>query len=398
MDINTLETPCYIIDSDELNYNYESLYNAFSKHWKGVLGIGYSVKTNHLPWIMENMKQKGAYAEVVSSVEYQLAELIGFTPKQIIYNGPNKTLDTLERAVKMGSIVNIDTFPQIDFLGSFSRTTEIKVGLRVNFDLEEVCPNESSMGNEPSRFGFCTMNNSFKNALKRCEELNITVCGLHMHQSSKTRSNKVFKALAEKVVTCIKQYDMKDQLEYIDIGGGFFGGRNSKKMPTFDDYAFTICKTIKPYISEEKTQLIIEPGASLIATPISYLSKVIDVKDIKNQRFVTIDGSNLHVNPFLVNRKHPYELYSKEVTYEPIQIVCGSTCMENDRLLYLKSSPSLKCGDIVKIKNCGSYTMCFNSFFINSPPPVYVKNNNEIEMVREACVPEKLMGLWKKTL
>ena len=59
--------------------------------WKTLLaqfGIGYSFKTNSLPWVLSFMKEHGCYAEVVSENEYELAEYIGF--EHIIYNGPVK--------------------------------------------------------------------------------------------------------------------------------------------------------------------------------------------------------------------------------------------------------------------------------------------------------------------
>jgi diaminopimelate decarboxylase len=389
--LHGLETPCYVIDYQELDYNYNNLKAAFSKHWQGPLCIGYSVKTNHVKWILEYMKQKGALAEVVSNDEYLYAELLGYTPNDIIFNGPNKSEKMLEHAIKNGSIVNIDSFSELKKICLLKDINNIKVGLRVNFDLEIDCPGESAMGMEPSRFGFSIENGDFKQALEMCNEHNINVNGIHMHQSTKTRSVKVFQALAKKATECIREYGLKDSLAYLDIGGGFFGGRDMENKPTFEDYAKIIYEELNKAVDTNNTLLIIEPGASLISTPISYFTKVIDVKDVRGNRLVTVDGSLLHVNPFLVPRKPSYRIFSKHEKYYKRQTICGSTCMENDRLFFIEDSSELDEGDIIEIEKCGSYTMCYNSCFINLPPTIYVKKEGQYEIVRDKWKPERLL-------
>ncbi|MDD2476747.1 MAG: hypothetical protein PHI32_12660 [Dysgonamonadaceae bacterium] len=386
------ETPCYSIDYNELEYNYNEIKSAFSFYWDGPLCIGYSVKTNHLRWILEYMKKKGAYLEVVSDDEYCLVQLLGFTPDKIIYNGPNKKSDSLVDAIKNGSIVNIDSFSELNQLGLMGITEGIKIGLRVNFDLESECSGESIMGKEPSRFGFCLENGSFERTLKICNDLNISVCGLHLHQSTRTRSIKVFQTLAYKARECIKDYGLIKNLQYIDIGGGFFGGRNVPDKPVFKDYAKVICEELKKDITMEDILLVIEPGASLVSTPISYFTKVIDIRDVRDARIVTVDGSLLHINPFLKNRQPLYTIYSQGKNNIYNQIVCGSTCMENDRFLNMENAVELEIGDIIEFKKCGSYTMCYNSCFINFPPAVYVRKDEKYEKVREAVKPNRLIN------
>ena len=61
----SLVTPCYILDSNKLDRNYDELPFAFTSQWKKFI-VGYSFKTNSLPWVLNYMKNKGAYAEVVS--------------------------------------------------------------------------------------------------------------------------------------------------------------------------------------------------------------------------------------------------------------------------------------------------------------------------------------------
>ena len=65
---NEIQTPCYIIHREELNRGIEELKQALAQYWPRAV-VGYSFKTNALPWAMLQMKQAGFYAEVVSEDE-----------------------------------------------------------------------------------------------------------------------------------------------------------------------------------------------------------------------------------------------------------------------------------------------------------------------------------------
>ena len=63
-----LQTPYFIIDEDILIKYYQMLVDSLSQNWDNYL-IGYSFKTNSLPWLVSFVKKNGAYAEVVSEDE-----------------------------------------------------------------------------------------------------------------------------------------------------------------------------------------------------------------------------------------------------------------------------------------------------------------------------------------
>ena len=91
--------------------------NAF-KSTKVKTQIAYSVKTNYLPAVCSVFREEGAWAEVVSEMEYQLSRALGVPPHEIIYNGPHKTREQLERALSEGAIVNIDNFDELELWSS----------------------------------------------------------------------------------------------------------------------------------------------------------------------------------------------------------------------------------------------------------------------------------------
>ena len=80
-----LQTPFFRIKEEALLYDISLLKEALSKNWGNYI-MGYSVKTNSLPWLLSYLKEQGFYAEVVSDTEYDLVTRLGFPGKHIIYN------------------------------------------------------------------------------------------------------------------------------------------------------------------------------------------------------------------------------------------------------------------------------------------------------------------------
>ena len=110
-----LITPCFIVDQNELKNNIDKMHKALKDKWENYI-IGYSYKTNSLPWIIKFLKENNVYAEVVSDFEYKLAQKIGCSEEEIIFNVPNKGKDIFIHSIKNGSIVNIDSFIEIEWI------------------------------------------------------------------------------------------------------------------------------------------------------------------------------------------------------------------------------------------------------------------------------------------
>ena len=84
-----IQTPFFRIREQSLQYDVSLLRQSLADNWGNYI-MGYSVKTNSLPWLLNYLKNQGFYAEVVSRMEYDLALRLGFPGRHIIYNGPIK--------------------------------------------------------------------------------------------------------------------------------------------------------------------------------------------------------------------------------------------------------------------------------------------------------------------
>ena len=381
-----LKTPYYVIDQKELDDNFRKLKNALDNHWSNSI-IGYSYKTNALPWVIRHFDRLGCFAEVVSEEEYNLAKLVGVEKGKIIYNGPIKTKDTFLEAIQDGCIVNIDSQREIDWLDVLPVENRA-VGIRINFDIEKMCPGQSQCPEEGGRFGFCYENGAFAKAVTALRDKNVRIAGLHLHTSSKSRGLDIYRAIAE--VACKVQEEFHFDLDYIDVGGGFFGGLPTK--PQFEEYMALMAEILSARFDKEQTKLIIEPGMAVIGAPVRCVTTVIDVKDTQFSRFVVTDGSRTSIDPLMSKSSyfHSYE-HQGDGPILPKQIICGYTCMEHDRLFEAINEPALQPGDRIVYHKVGAYTMCLSPLFIKYFPDVYVERGGEFIKVRESWQPEEYM-------
>lgn len=372
-------TPYYLIHQKKYNENCAIVEEAFENAWGENVLYGHSVKTNYHPVLLEFARDRGWLAEVVSTKEMLHVQKLGFGVGEIICNGPVKG-KMLEEAVRQNQILNLDNMQEVQELCSYVKSEKIcvedlKIGLRVNFDLEMECPGETTAGEQVNRFGICYENGDIEKAVKLLKANKIPVKGLHMHSSTKTRSREVFSALSKMAVRLAEEYNLS--LEYIDIGGGFFGGKVLSGKPLMKEYAYVIASELKRKFDPDKVVLIIEPGASVLATAVDYVAEVVNVREIRGERVVTLDGTMLHINPFMVKRNAPFGFENEEhgETILPVQHICGCTCMEMDRFCTLHEAYEVTTGSRLVFGDAGAYTMAFNSNFIVDPPLVYVSED-----------------------
>lgn len=347
----------------------------FRKVWGENFLCGYSMKTNSCSELVLQAKNRGWFAEVVSDHEFDYASTLGFGMGKMICNGPAKN-EMLRKALEQYQILNLDHIQEVqDACNIIEQEGLVKnklwIGLRVNFDLERFCLGETSAGKQGSRFGISYENGDLKRAIDLLNHHQIPILGLHMHTSTTTRSLSVFQELSKMACKLANEFEV--EFRFIDIGGGFFGGQIVKEKPTMKEYAEVISEELKKHFDPLKVTLIVEPGASIIATAVDYVAKVVNIRDILGQRVVTLDGTVLHINPFMVNRKPLVDIVGNDCVHKHIDVqrVCGCTCIEKDVFDILLDEKELLCDNELIFHNAGAYTMSFNSYFILTPPRIY---------------------------
>ncbi|CEG28635.1 diaminopimelate decarboxylase [Bacillus sp. B-jedd] len=382
----------YFLDVTKLRENYKKIEHAFKSRYENFI-IGYSYKTNYLPYLCKELSKLGAYAEVVSRLEYDLAIKIGENPRRIIFNGPIKSRDDIQYALNNESIVNIESFYEADFVKEYAlehRMEQIKIGIRVNFDISDNGISPHQAGYEIGRFGISVENGDFKNVVMQLKELrNIKITGLHGHFSTSERKAETYRIITEKLCQIAKE-SILDDLEYIDIGGGIYGELPKSfqtVVPTFDEYAQPICEVMNKEFNDfqNKPTLILEPGLAMVANVLIFIAKVIDIKNIRGNHFVLVDGSVHNIKPTMHKRNLPMHVIRQNGVSgnqkENFHVV-GYTCMEKDYLAHDIFGALPQKNDYIVFENVGAYTIVFNPPFIKERPSIVAVDGNELNEVR----------------
>lgn len=373
-----MKTPYFLILEKELNANIMAFEDALNEIWPNSK-LSYSVKTNSLPWLLKYLKEKDAFAEVVSDEEYQLAKLCGYADNEIVYNGPIKGEEQFKLAVEGKAFINLDSAKDLEYLKKYKGNSCENIGIRVNVDTAVFSHEDIGYEEDGFRFGFSVENGEFEKALGILRQVyGAGRIGLHLHCNSITRSLKVYRDIARYAANLIRKYNL--ELSFIDMGGGYFGGVEGK--PTPKDYVTVIKNELRDVINTKETKLIVEPGSAIIGSVVELHTSVLDVKDTSHARIVTTDGSRIHIDPLWAKKRYMFSSNASEENKHPRQIICGYTCMDHDRIMVLENEKELQVGEKIVYHRVGAYSMTFGGMFIRYYPEVYVETTQGVEKVR----------------
>ncbi|MDE7427624.1 MAG: diaminopimelate decarboxylase [Muribaculaceae bacterium] len=378
LDFSAFPDTCFIYYPERVLRDVKSFRSALNCYFPKAT-LAYSVKTNSHPAVLNTILDSGIMAEAVSEAEYSECKRIGFMGDHIIYNGPIKSKESFLRAVEGGSIVNIDSLTELSYLDSITSGNKARLGVRLNVNLQDVCPEEATFEEASSRFGFRVNEEPFKEVTEAFRaHPRLKLSGVHIHRTTRNRSVRFYAALARWVGKVISEYNLKP--EYIDFGGGFSAPYPS--APTFNHYAGAMARELRLCgVNLTDTEIIVEPGTAVVARAFDYLVTVTDVRATSEGTIIITTGTRNHIDPLFKQNSISHELLrfnnstDKQV---PVQKVEGCTCMEFDCLLTLRNAPALQPGDKIIFHNVGAYTLSLAPEFIVTLPEVVTINKNDI--------------------
>lgn len=374
----------YVLNSAQFKCNFIELKNAFAQIYPNI-NIAYSYKTNYIPTLCKIVDNLGGFAEVVSDMELEIARRVGVKPENIIWNGPYKNPQEFEKLLVEGGQVNLDSIIELDLLKDIAQkhsTKTLHVGIRVNFEIND---------NTVSRFGFDVESNEFYETLNTINQLdNVKLSGIQCHYA--TRRLETWRPRAKKMLQFLDKIGIIPPR--IDLGGGLYGKihESLKKqfdayIPTYQEYAEAVAPLFAEKFGSMKKPplLIIEPGSALVGDCMSFVAKVVSIKNIRGKNFATLCGSTHNIN---ISGKNPpltvYPLAKQRNFYENLNFV-GYTCIEGD-VLYRNFSGDLGVGDYVEFANAGSYSVVLKPPFILPNFPIIDISGNETKNIkRQEC-------------
>jgi diaminopimelate decarboxylase len=384
-------SPLFVMSEKKIRKNQTNALRIFKTRYPKVQ-FAWSYKTNYLNAVCSIFHQEGSWAEVVSEFEYDKARMLGVKGENIIFNGPDKSVQALLKAIKEKSKIHIDHFDELYDIIEICDTHNLKakVAIRVNMDV----------GIYPKwdRFGFNYENGEAWQAIKRIlVQKNIELIGLHTHIGTYMMSSEAYKIAAFKLTSLLKSIknEFDKTIDYIDLGGGFASHNTlidqylpaEEIVPSFEDFADAITTGIfeVQLKTEELPTLILETGRALVDDAGFLIATVIANKRLSTGRRATIidAGVNLLFTSFWY--KHKISIVQENSKHAEEGTIYGPLCMNIDVVRESITLPSLSKGDHIVIEYVGAYEVTqWMQFITLRPNVVMVMEDGTVELIRKA--------------
>jgi diaminopimelate decarboxylase len=394
-------TPLHVVNRAHLERDYRAFHDAFAAHFPRV-DVGYSYKTNPLPGVLEALHAAGATAEVISHFELWLALRLGVPPDRVIFNGPGKTREGLELALRAGvKLVNLDGLTELELAESVAAAVgrRQRVGVRV----------VASVG-WSGQFGVRIADGAALAAFTRLRRSpHLDPRALHVHLGSGIQDTGVYLRAAEEALAFVQRLrtELGIAIEHLDLGGGFgvptvrsYTTRDFQlllngfrlrppvpdKAPRPADFAAAIVPLVARYCGADRgawPEIILEPGRAVTSSAQLLLLRVIALKDgdaigpyaiLDGGRNLTMPtGYEYHeVLPVAADATRPRRAWS----------LFGPLCHPGDLLFKGRQLPDLAIGDAVAVMDAGAYFIPNQMNFSNPRPAAVMIDGGETRVIR----------------
>ena len=374
------KTPFYNYSENQITYNFLKFANTFKK--TNPL-ICFAAKSNSNSNILKILGRLGAGADVVSGGELLKALKAGIKPNKIVFSGVGKTEEELKIAInKRILLINCESESEAKLINNLAKKLKKKVsiGFRLNPNVDAKTHKNISTGKAENKFGLSIKN--FKIFLKTINSFkNIKLDALSVHIGSQILNDAPFRKTLNVMSKLIKE--LKLNLKYVDLGGGFGINYTDKEKPiNLNKYS----KLVHNFAKKLKCRIIFEPGRSIIGNTGLLISKIQFIKKGTNKNFIILDaGMNDFMRPALYEAFHKIIPVSKKSSrmkdkIEFVGPICESTC----KFGVYKNYPKVNENDFVAITNVGAYGSSLSSNYNTRPLIAEILiNKNKLRYIRK---------------
>jgi len=371
-------TPSYVYSYDKIKNNI----NNFKKKFKTINPlICFSVKSNSNLNILSIIHKFGLGADVVSKGELLAALKAKIKPEKIVFSGVGKTIEELKFAIsKKILLINTESENEIIEIEKIAKKNKkkINIGIRLNPDTDAKTLKKISTGKKENKFGLTEK--KFLEVLKKYKNSKyINIICLSVHIGSQITSHIPYKNMLNVINKIIQKSKFK--FKYIDLGGGMgIQYENKFKKLNYSKYN----KLIESFLIKNNSNIIFEPGRSIVGNAGYLISKIIYIKKTNSKNFVILDTAmNDLIRPALYGAKHrilPSKINETKVSKNHEFV--GPICETTDKFLNVTRYQKINQKDIIVICDVGAYGMVLSSNYNLRPRPAEILvNNNSTKII-----------------
>ena len=374
------KTPFYIYSESQIAFNFLKFTNTFKKTDPLIC---FAAKSNSNLNILRVLGKLGAGADVVSGGELLKALKAGIRPNKIVFSGVGKTEEELKIAInKKILLINCESESEAKLVNNLAKKLrkKVSIGFRLNPNVDAKTHKNISTGKAENKFGLSIKN--FKVFLKTVKTFkNVKLEALSVHIGSQILNDTPFRKTLNVMSKLIKE--LKLNLKYVDLGGGFGINYSDKEKPiNLSKYS----KLVHNFSKKLNCKIIFEPGRSIIGNTGLLISKIQFIKKGANKNFIILDaGMNDFMRPALYEAFHKIIPISKKSSrmkgkIEFVGPICETTC----KFGVYKNYPKINENEFVAITNVGAYGSSLSSNYNTRPLVAEILiNKNKLRYIRK---------------
>ena len=363
LDINSLPTPCYVVDEERIVRNLEILNNVEKRTGCKILLAQKAFSCYHIyPKIREYVSGTACSGLYEARLGYE--EMGG---ENHVFSAAYRENEIDEMISYCGHII-FNSFSQLDKYRDRVLKAGRKIGLRVNPECSTQEGHEIYDPCSPkSRLGITNVNFD-RNDLRG-------VSGLHFHTLCEQNSD----ALAETLDAVEKKFgDVLSSLEWINFGGGHHITRDDYDIPLLE-------KCIRRMQEKYGLEVFLEPGEAFALNAGYLVTEILDITH-NDMPIAILDTSAACHMPDVLEMPYRPPLFgsgeagSLEYTYR----LGSQTCLAGDVIGEYSFDKPLEVGGRLVFGDMAIYSMVKNNTFNGMPLPsiLLLKKDGTTETLR----------------
>ena len=314
--IQTLQTPCYIYDTELLAQTLEAIHTEIDG--RPNYHVHYAIKANSNPAVLRQIAASGLGADCVSGGEIRAALDAGFPANEIVFAGVGKADWEIRLALEAGiGMFNVESTEELQVIHEIATllNKRARVSFRINPDVGAHTHAHITTGRAEDKFGIAM--EDMVPVIRQAQAMPlINFTGLHFHIGSQLLEMTDFEALCERVNELQEVLDGEGiYAPNINVGGGLgidYEAPDAHPIPNFKAYFDTFKRGLQ---LREGQQLHFELGRAVVAQMGSLLTRVLYVKHGKQKQFVIVDaGFTELIRPALYGAHHAIQNLSAQAT------------------------------------------------------------------------------------
>lgn len=354
-------TPLFVYSADLIRQRMALLRAAMPQG----LGIHYAVKANPYRPVLELMRSLVDGFDVASVGELEMAVAAGQDPAAISFAGPGKRDIELERAIRHGATLNLESAGEARRALAIGERLGIapRLAIRVN-PAFELRGSGMKMGGGAKPFG--VDEDRVPVLAREVIAAGAEWSGLHIFAGSQALDAEAIAEAQANVLQLAARLagEIGAPLPHLNMGGGFgipyFHGDRALDLTIVGR---ALSERFADMPSElEGAGFAIELGRYLVGEAGVYLTRIVDRKESHGQVFLVTDGGLHHQLAAsgnfgtVVRRNYPVAIASRfGAAPEEEASVVGCLCTPLDRLADNGHFPRSREGDLVAVFCAGAY-------------------------------------------